>query len=496
MTQKPSSELTLDPESWDEIRETGHQMLDHMMDYLENVRERPVWQPMPQEAKDTFLSKAPMDGEPLSQIFKDVKNHVLPYPTGNIHPRFWGWVMTNGTPTSMLADMIASGMNPHLAGYDQSASMIEKQLIDWMRQFMGFPESAGGLLVSGGTMANLNGLAVARTAKADFDIRTHGVNPETQTELTIYGSTETHNWIYKACELMGMGRKAFRAIATNKHFQIDIDKCRDAIESDIAKGKKPFCLIGTVGTVNTGAIDNILALRALADEFDLWLHIDGAFGSLVSLAPNFKHLAQGQELADSIGFDLHKWGFMPMEIACVLVRDAELQTQTFGQKASYLSSQNRGLSVGTTFFADKGIQLSRGFKAFKAWMTFKEQGFTKIGAVIEQNILQAQYLEKEVEAHPHLQSLAPVSLNIVCFRYYNNEFKQGELNIINQEILVRLQETGLAVPSQTILDGNFAIRVCITNHRTRYEDIDILLRAVVDEGNTLASNNRLSPLNA
>jgi len=479
------AEQTLDPEDWDEVRRIGHQMVDDMMDYLMTLRDRPVWQPMPVAAKQALREDLPMQGAPLADVYTDFKNHVLPYPTGNIHPRFWGWVMTNGTPTSMLADMLASGMNPHMAGYDQSAAIVEKQLIDWMRQLIDFPETAGGVLVSGGTMANINGLAVARTAKAGYDIRSDGIRSTDQPELTVYGSSETHSWIYKACELMGMGRKAFRAIGVDENYCIDITACRAAITADIDAGKKPFCLIGTVGTVSTGAIDDISSLRALADEFDMWLHIDGAYGSLIALAPDFKALAAGQELADSIGFDLHKWGFMPYEIGCVIVRDAEKQDATFGQQVSYLSSQPRGLSVGTTFFADKGIQLSRGFKALKAWMTFKEQGFAKIGAVIGQNIKQAQYLEKLVIENSHLQLLAPVSLNIVCFRFFGQPLGQQRLNEINQEILVRLQETGVAVPSQTVLDGNFAIRVCITNHRTRMEDLDILVDAVLKEAAVL-----------
>jgi len=479
------TDQTLDPENWEEARKIGHQMIDDMMDYLMTLRERPVWQPMPEPTKKALTEKLPMEGVGLADVYSEFKENILPYPTGNIHPRFWGWVMTNGTPTSMLADMLASGMNPHLAGYDQSASMVEKQLIDWMRQLLGFPEGTGGLLVSGATMANINGLTVARNAMAGYDIRADGLNRADQPELTIYGSTELHSWIYKACELMGMGRKAYRAIDVDANYQIKIGACRAAIEADITAGKKPFCLIGTVGTVNTGASDDIKALRALADEFGLWLHIDGAYGSLAALSPEHKPITAGQELADSLAFDLHKWGFMPYEIGCVIVRDAETQDKTFGQKASYLSSQSRGLSVGVTYFADKGIQLSRGFKALKAWMTFKEHGFSKIGEIIAQNIHQAQYLKELIVKNNKLELLAPVPMNIVCFRYTANELSQEQLNQINQEILIRLQETGIAVPSQTILNGNFAIRVCITNHRTQLVDLDILVDAVLKEGLSL-----------
>jgi len=484
------TEHTLDPEDWDEARRVGHQMVDDMMDYLMTLRERPVWQPMPEEAKQALHENLPMTATSLADVYAEFKDNILPYPTGNIHPRFWGWVMTNGTPTSMLAEMLAAGMNPHLAGYDQSASMVEKQLISWMRQLLGFPNTADGLLVSGATMANINGLAAARTAKAGYDIRSEGLTGNDHSELTVYGSSELHSWINKACELMGMGRRAYRKIAVDENYQIDIIACRTAIEADINAGKKPFCVIGSVGTVNTGASDDIVALRALADEFDLWLHIDGAFGSLAALTPDYKHLTKGQELADSLAFDLHKWGFMPYEIGCVIVRDAKAQDEAFGQNASYLTAQPRGLSVGGTHFADKGIELSRGFKALKAWMTFKEHGFGKIGEIIAQNIEQAQYLAELVNADNHLELLAPVPMNIVCFRYTGPGLDQNKLNQINQEILVRLQETGLAVPSQTVLGGNFAIRVAICNHRTRAEDLDILVDAVLKEATSLIADSR------
>ena len=482
MTSKPPPEnLTLDPENWDQIRQTGHQMLEDMFEHFETLRDQPVWQQIPNEVKNSLDEDLPMDGAPIEAVYDQFRKDIFPFPTGNVHPRFWGWVMTNGSATSMLADMLASGMNPHLAGYEQSASLIEKLVVSWLAKLVGFPEQSSGLLVSGGTMANLNGLAVARNAKAGYDIREEGLQGGNRPELTVYGSSETHNWVYKACELMGLGRRAFKEIPIKEDYSIDLEACRAAIEADIATGKKPFCLIGTVGTVNTGAIDDIVALRSLADEFDLWLHVDGAFGSLVALAPNHKHLANGQELADSIGFDLHKWGFMSYEIACTLVRNTQGQKETFEQNASYIASSERSLSVGVTFFADRGLQLSRSFRALKAWMCFKEQGITKIGNIIQQNIEQAQYLEKLVTANEAFELLAPVTLNIVCFRYNTGTGNAEDLNKLNAEILMRIQETGLAVPSQTILDGRFAIRVCITNHRTQYDDLDILIAGIVKE---------------
>jgi len=323
---------------------------------------------------------------------------------------------------------------------------------------------------------------VARNEKADFDIREEGLQNGQTAALSVYGSVETHEWIYKACELMGLGRKAFRSIPVNGDYQIDITACREAIKKDIKAGFKPFCLIGTVGTVNTGAVDDIEELRNLADEFNLWLHIDGAFGSLAAFSPISKHLVEAQGKADSIAFDLHKWGYMPYEVGCILVKHPLAQKSTFGSSSSYLSSTKRGISVETTYFADRGLQLSRGFRALKVWMSFKEQGVSKIGRMIQRNIDQAKYLETLIQNHADLEILAPVSLNIVCFHFVQKGLSQDDLNNLNLEILLRIQESGTAVPSQTILDGKFAIRVCITNHRSETRDFDNLVDDVIRHG--------------
>ena len=475
-------EETLDPEDWEEARRVGHQMIDDMLDHLKTVRERPAWRSVPEETKTALNEAAPAEGAPLAEIYETFKTHILAYPTGNLHPGFFGWVMGNGTVTGMFADMLASGMNPHVGGYDQAATLIERQVITWLAEFIGYDKNASGILVSGATMANLNGLAVARNDKAGFDVREHGLHHEGAPRLRVYGSAETHNWILKACELMGLGREAFRAVPINDAYQIDIAACREQIEEDIKNGDKPFCLLGSAGTVNTAAIDDLGELRALADEFDLWFHIDGAFGSLAALSPQSRPLVEAQALADSIAFDLHKWGYMPYDVGCILVRDQKAQNAAFAQTPSYLTSTTRGLSVETTFFADKGVQLSRSFRALKVWMSLKEQGGDKLGRLIQQNIDQAKHLEGLVNANPELELLAPVPLNIVCFRYRNRDVADSDWNAVNEEVLLRIQESGSAVPSQTILDGKFAIRVCITNHRTKVEDLDQLAGDVVRLG--------------
>ena len=466
---------SLDPEDWEEARATAHQMIDDMVDYLKSVRSRPAWQSVPDKVKAALAQGVPYQGAPLASVYQEFKDNILPYPTGNLHPGFFGWVMGNGTLTGALADALAGTMNAHVAGYDQSASIVERQVISWLAELIGYPTDASGLLVTGGTMANLNGLAVARHEKAGFDVRQDGLQAEEAGRLRVYGSAQTHSWIYRACELMGHGRDGFRSVPVNADFQIDVDQCRKMIEADIAAGDKPFCLLGTVGSVNTGAIDDLVALRRLADEFDIWFHIDGAFGAMAAWGEETKHLVAGQELADSIAFDLHKWGYMPYDVGCVLTRKASAQDDAFGQAASYLSPTTRGLAVGTTYFADKGLQLSRSFRALKVWMSMKEQGVNRIGGAISRNVRQAKYLERLIAAHDDLEVLAPVALNLVCFRSIQEGVSSEELNALNEEILLRIQESGSAVPSHTWIDGSFAIRVCITNHRTEDHDLERLV---------------------
>ena len=474
--------MTLDPEDWAAVHTVGRRMVDDMLDWQETVSTRAPWQPVPEVVKSRIDEPVPFKGMPLDQVYDAFLRDVLPYPTGNIHPRFWGWVMGTGSPTGMLAEMLAAGMNAHLAGYDQSAALIEKKVLSWLTALMGFPETASGLLVSGGTAANLNGLLAARVAKAGWDIREEG--SQAGPSLVVYGSTETHSWAIKACETMGMGRKAFNKIRVDDAYRLDIAACRAAINADIAAGKRPIAIIGNAGTVNTAAVDDLHGIRALADEFGLWFHVDGAFGSMAAWSDS-RGLVSGQELADSIAFDLHKWGYMPYEIGVVLTRDPEAQLAAFkpvAGSAAYLQSSQKGISADTTYFADRGMQLSRGFRGLKVWMSMKEQGVDRIGAAIQTNIDQAHYLGARVEATEALELVAPVAMNIVCFRYAPDGIAEDRLNTLNQAILTALQVRGIAVPSQTVLAGRFAIRVCITNHRSELSDFDALIDAVLAIG--------------
>jgi len=483
VTPKPEipSEETLDPQDWSEMRRLGHRMVDDALDYLERVRERPIWKPVPESAKQALRAPLPTEGESATAVYDEFRRDVFPHSMGNIHPRFWGWVIGTGTPFGALADMMASTMNPNIGGGDQGPNYVELQVLGWLKEMLGYPADASGLLVSGGSMANLVGIAVARNAKAETDVGQQGVAGAPR-RMVLYASSETHNSVHKAMSLLGLGRDALREIPVDPDYRIEVAALRRAIAEDRKAGLHPFCVVGNAGTVNTGAIDPLPELADLCQAEDLWFHVDGAFGALATIAPGVKPLVRGMERADSLAFDLHKWMYVNYEVGCALVRWPEKHRATFVSPADYLAHLSRGLPAGPIWFSEYGVQLSRGFRALKVWMSLKEHGVKKYGRLVAQNCEQAKYLESLVEREPELAMMAPVPLNIVCFRFAPEGLEDARADAINEEILYGLQESGTAVPSSTMLRGRFSIRVCICNHRTRREDLDLLVKEVLERG--------------
>jgi len=484
------SEESLDPQDWRALRQLGHRMLDDMFDYLQDIRQRPVWQPAPADVKSRLKKPLPLEPQPLESIYQDFLENILPYSLGNPHPRFWGWVIGNGSATGMLAEMLTAAINSNLFGGNQVGSYVEAQVIDWVKQMLGFPAGASGILVSGASMANLVCLAVARNSEAGFDLRRQGLQAA-PARLVLYASRETHSCIKRAVQLLGLGDEALRLIPVNADYQIELDALRETIASDRWLGLRPFCVVGNAGTVNTGAFDDLQALAELCQQEELWFHVDGAFGSLAALSPRLRHLTDGMERADSVALDLHKWMYMPYEIACALVRDPVAHRNTFAENPNYLARAERGLASGSLWPSELGPQLSRGFRALKAWMLIRENGINKYARLVEQNVSQAGYLAHCIDAHPALERLAPAPLNIVCFRYNPGGLEEAALNRLNQELLIRLQESGAAAPSSTTLGGRFAIRVANSNHRSRKEDFDALVEAAARTGKQVAEEMAL-----
>lgn len=481
----PLPEESLDPADWDGLRRLGHQMLDDMLDYLQEVRQRPVWQPLPEAVRQGLAEPLPRAPVPLEDVYRQFQRDVLPYPMGNIHPRFWSWVMGGGTPDGVLAEMLAATMNPNMGGGEHAAVLVEAQVIEWLKQVFGFPAGASGLLVSGGSMANLVALSVARRARAGFDVRKLG--QAGGPALTIYGSSAMHSSLQKAVELMGMGSDALRVVPARDDDSVDVAALDHAIARDLDLGCRPVCVVGNAGTVNTGAMDDLQALGQLCRERELWFHVDGAFGAWAAIEPELAPLVRGMEQADSLAFDLHKWMYMPFEIGCVLIRDRAVHRDTFSVTPAYLERATRGIAGGADWFSEYGVQLSRGFRALKAWMSLKTHGLDKYRRMIRQNVEQARYLGSLVQAGHDLELLAPVSLNVVVFRYHVPEIAAEQLDALNREILLQLQERGIAAPSLTRVRGCAAIRVANVNHRTRRADMDALVRAVRELGAELRS---------
>jgi len=484
-------EQSLDPDDWEAFRATAHRAVDDLVDYLRDVRERPVWQALPEPGKQLFNQPPPPTGESLDEIYDDIRRHVLPYPTNNIHPRFWSWVGGTGTASQLVADMVISAMNSASLGFDEVASSyVELQVLDWFKELLGYPQDASGLLVSGGSMANLVGLAVARTAAAGYDIRDRGVDLGAEPRLVYYASTETHSSVRKAVELLGLGTRSLHLVPVREDFTIDTDALAVAIDTDRRAGMQPACIVANAGTVNTGAIDPLDRLADIAAAEGMWLHADGAFGAIARLSPEHAHLVEGLERADSIAFDLHKWLYVQYDCGCALVRPGAPHRQTFSVTPSYLRSLERGLASGPLNFSEYGVQLSRSFKALRAWVAIRNAGTERYGRQVAQNIGQARYLASRVTAEPRLRLLAPTALNIVNFRYTDPSLGDAELDELNAEILMRLHERGIAAPSATQIRGAFSIRVAICNHRSTRADFDALVQGVVTIGDEILATRR------
>jgi glutamate/tyrosine decarboxylase-like PLP-dependent enzyme len=465
-------EKSLDPADWIAFRQQAHKMLDDMLDYTEGLNTRDVWQPMPADVQAHLRSS--LTEKTLTEAHVDFMQNILPYAVGNAHPRFMGWVHGGGTPVGMLAEMLAAGLNANLGGRNQAPVEIERQVMRWVRDLFGFPDTASGLFVTGTSMANLIGCLCAKS-KTNHD-----------EQLTAYTSTAAHVSVAQALDISGIGKNALRKIAVNSNYEIDVAALEQAIIADKQAGKMPFLVVATIGTVDVGAIDDLQKIAAICRKENVWFHIDGAFGALAMLAPEIAPRLAGIELADSIAFDFHKWGQVPYDAGFILVRDGDIHQKTFASPAAYLQRQERGLSANSPWACDLGLDLSRGFRALKTWFTLSVYGNEKLGQVVAHTCELAQYLKNKIETTPELQLLAPVALNIVCFRY-----RCEDANRVNNEIVIQLQESGIVAPSSTTLNGNVAIRAAIVNHRTTKNDIDILLATTLEFGNALTLNNTL-----
>ncbi|HYK80447.1 MAG TPA: pyridoxal-dependent decarboxylase [Micropepsaceae bacterium] len=479
-----ASGVTLDPSDWEAVRVQAHRMLDDMLDYTQHVRSRPVWQPIPDSVRAHFRGEIPRAQGALADVYDEFSRFVVPYATGNVHPGFMGWVHGGGTVTGMLAEMLAAGLNANLGGRDHIPIEVERQITEWARQMFGFPAGSSGLFVTGTSMANLIAVLVARTAALGRNVRRAGMKRR-GAKLRAYTSAAAHGCIAQAMDLVGLGIDALHLVPVDASQRIDVAALQDAITADRAAGLKPFLVVGSVGTVDVGAIDDLQAVGVLCRNEDLWFHVDGAYGALAVLSPELAPRLAGIQDADSIAFDFHKWAQVPYDAGFILVRDGEQHRDTFASPAAYLRRETRGLAAGSHWPCDYGPDLSRGFRALKTWFTLKTYGTDLLGAVMARTCALARHLEERVLSDPRLELMAPAQLNIVCFRY-----RADDSNAVNAKIVADLHESGIAAPSTTIINGQLTIRAAFVNHRTQSCDVDALVESVLRLGTANAADHR------
>ena len=479
-----NKEETLDPEDWESISKIGHKMLDYMINFHENVETYP-YSFISEKSKKSIIEPVPHKPQGLEKVWNDFQKHIMPSTGATTSPRCWPFVAGTGSTQGMLVDMLESGMNTAANFQTRSSQHVTIQVLDWMKEIMDYPKTSSGIFVSGGSMANFTGLAVARNSKAGMDVKEEGLQGK-QSKMTAYVSSEGHHCLYKAIEILGIGRKYVHWIPTNENYQMDVEALKVRIAEDRNAGYNPFCVIGNAGTVNTGAFDDFKALSKLCKAEDMWFHIDGAFGAWAKLSKTHRGLVDGLEAADSLAFDLHKWMYMPYVIGCTLVRDAAQHNLTFSYEADYLEASGR---MGESDYngSSLGMQLSDNFRALNPWFLLKMDGVDKYARLIQQNIDQAYYLAKLIEDEPVLELMTPCTLNVVCFRFFKDGLGEDELTELNKAIWWRVYQKGYFF-SDTVLDGKFSLRVCITNHRTKRRHLDDFVMELVKAGKE--QNNR------
>ena len=479
----------LDP-SLGEVREWGNAALELLADYFGGIRDRKVYRRMSsRQIRDQLDPMLPTRGTDFETLLRVFRENILPFSRHNAHPRMFGYVQSPGTPLAAFADLLASALNANLTAWRSApaAVEVERLTIDWIGQLLGFDSGAGGIFLSGGSMANLAGIATARQAKADSSGR----------NLRIYASSETHYSITKAATLLGIGPQNVCSIPVDEKFKIRLDELERAIAADVAAGHCPFCVVANAGTVNTGAVDSLGEIRAIANRHGLWMHVDGSYGAFAILAPSARQLLAGIEQADSVALDPHKWLYVPVDVGCIIYRDPEQARRTFAHEADYTRVIGRELADEAFACWDYGPELSRRFRALKVWMLLKGVGLDSLGEAIERNLACARHFESLVQASADFEMMAPVELSIFCFRHLPNQLRGAAPEAIddfNERLLVALQEDGSSYLSNTVIGGRFALRGCVLNYRTTRRDMEMLLEDLRRVAKTV-SPARLGPKN-
>ncbi|MEK9500865.1 pyridoxal phosphate-dependent decarboxylase family protein [Gaopeijia maritima] len=466
----------LDPDDWEGFREQLRAAADRLVDHVRDQRHWPVWQEMPDAVADRLLDPVTEAGAGAGRAWELLEDTILPYGVGNLHPRFMGWVHGAGTPGGLMAALAEAAINANLGGRNTGAARVERAVIDWTRRLFDFPERSSGILTSGTSMATVIALASARQAQADWDVEAEGLGAE-GARFRLYTSEAAHSCVETAMRLLGFGKRAVRRVPTDDRGRMLTDGLHAAIRADRDAGLRPFAVVGTAGTVDIGAVDDLQAIADIADAENLWFHVDGAFGALLRLSPRLRERVDGIERADSIAFDFHKWLHVTYDCGCALIREESAHRAAFHGRPRYLEGQAEGLAAGDPWFCDYGPELSRGFRALRVWFLLVEHGTDALAEAIEGSVERAAHLAERVDAEPLLERVAPAALNIVCFRVLPLEGEDADA--LNVKVVAELQRRGIAAPSTTRIAGRVVIRCCLMNHRATRADMDVTVDGVL-----------------
>jgi aromatic-L-amino-acid decarboxylase len=497
---EPFRDLDWEPKR---AREMGERALELWEELLARLRELPVSRYQGAENVRAAVGiSVPEEPMPVDDLFDYLREIVLDRSMYPGHPGFMAYITGAGTVPGAAADLLAAGLNQNLGGWRLSpaASEIEQHLTRWLAGRFGLPEGAGGLVVSGGAMANFVGLKVARDRRAGWDVRSRGVRAGP--EMVIYGSDEVHSVNQRAADMLGLGRDSVRHLPTDEAFRLRVDELRREVEEDRSAGRLPIAVVASAGTVATGAIDPLEDIADLCEELGLWFHVDGAYGGPGVLADDLRPLFAGIERADSIAFDPHKWLYTPHSGGCILVRDLQMLPQSFSihEHASYVFEDKARTGTGLDG-NEMGPQFSRGFWALKVWVSLLAHGRAAYSRRISHDAALAGYLHRRAEERPEFEAMAPVTLSICCFRYVPSDLPDGPgreeyLDALNERLMTEIQMDGRVYPSNAVLRGRFVLRACVVNFRTEAEEMDLLLEVAAELGAKVDAELRPAALRA
>lgn len=467
--------------SGDEFRALGHRLVDQIAEFLDGLPQRLVTPAdSPQALREMLGSgKLPERGAPAQSLMEEAAGLLFDHSLFNGHPRFWGYITSSAAPIGALADLLAGAINQNVGAFILSpmASEIEAQTIRWIADLLGYPRTCGGVLVSGGNMANMVGFLAARQAMANWDIKREGLSTN-HPRMMAYVSKETHTWMHKASELFGMGGDSVRWIETDASQRMMMDALEQQIVADRDAGLLPFMVVGAAGTVGVGAVDPLPEIAAMCKKHHLWFHVDGAYGAPAASLPEASAQLKGLSEADSVALDPHKWLYSPLEAGCTLVRNPQHMIDAYSHHPDYYNFDGT-MEDPPINYLDFGLQNSRGFRALKVWLGLRQVGREGYIQMIRDDIALSQALFKAVDAHPELQAVTQ-NLSITTFRFVpqnltgNAPGVAAYLNKLNEELVTRLQASGEAFVSNAVMDGKYLLRACIVNFRTKLSDVEAL----------------------